>query len=413
MDVIGVVKLACTNGLRFARRLVALLGVFLAGVAGLGFALLALYWLAPESRAFAVGGLVLSSGVAFLASCLLSRVTALRGWRWGLGLTALGAAIWVACWLLSPSTVSPGNARLRSVYFGDSRPRRWSPVWLVNERDQARFGGWVLPLIDPYATPAVAKEFRTTSERLYREVASDREINRAGSVLGEAYLDLLGRGETLRHLYVYRPDIEGKLPVVVAFHGWLGNMKGQVWLWSEFAERNRCAVVMPTFRNGVWEGAEAERMLDDVLRFIDGEPDFDQRRIVVAGLSNGAWGVTAWAKRHVGRYLGLIYVVPAIQGTEDATGLPEAVGERPILVVHGEDDNRIPSECIKSWCKLMEHRGCTVERLSYPKQGHLLMATAQESFMKDVGERMTMFWVRSPLSVQTKTPRPTLPRLGR
>lgn len=247
-------------------------------------------------------------------------------------------------------------------------------------------GGWLLPWIDPYATTQQAREYRKVFDDIYREVLADSDFNGAGSVLGEAYMDLLGCETRLRHMYVFRPAAAGKWPVVVAFHGWLGNMKAQAWIWRALADRNQCAVILPTFRNGIWNGAEAEAMLDEVMRFIDESPDLDSGRIVVAGMSNGASGTTAWAKHHRNRFAGLVYVVPALEGTEDATGLPEAVVNIPILVVHGGADTRIPPDFIQRWCKLMTLAGCDVAAIAYPGQGHLLMMTARERFLRDVGD---------------------------
>ncbi len=350
-----------------------------------------------STRAFALGGFLVFAGLVALGVYLLS----MPRWRTRLlmsvGLVSLGASTWVVCWQSSAPTEAPLESRFQSVYFGAARPARWTPVWLVNERDQVRLGSLVLPWIDSYSTPTLAVEYREAVESIYRELATDRQFNDHGSVLGEAYMDLLGVGTPLRHLYVYRPEGASRAPTIVVFHGFLGNIKAHAWIWRVVAQTTGCAVVLPTFRNGLWRGAEAQAMMDDVLRYIDAAKDLDSERIVVAGVSNGASGVTEWAKAHKDRFLGLLYVVPALEGTEDATGLPLAVGGRSILMLHGESDNRVPADFIRRCVILLQREGCSITRIAYPGQGHLLMFTAQEVFVRDVSN-----WIRTIMAQDTQ-----------
>jgi dipeptidyl aminopeptidase/acylaminoacyl peptidase len=61
----------------------------------------------------------------------------------------------------------------------------------------------------------------------------------------------------------------------------------------------------------------------------------------------------------------------------------------PILIVHGEDDVRVPvSQAIAFW-RACVHRGLQVEMVTYPREGHLIV---ERKHVVDLWSRMRQFY---------------------
>ena len=290
----------------------------------------------------------------------------------------------LAAWCSPTGWVPPGS-RLTSVYRGPNRFNRFSPAWLVDEADQVRLGGFLLPCLDPLMSREQGKRFAETFSAVYAELGHSSEFVQIGSAMGEAYADiLLGAGST-GHAYVYHPSarLNKRCPVIVFLHGWLGNMKPYVWSWARLADRCGFVIVCPTFGNGLWKGESA----DDTLRWLDRvireDPMCDARQVFVVGLSNGGTGVTRWATVLPETYRGLVMVSPVMEDTD----LPEfvsAVGSRPILVVHGGNDNRIPPSYVEASVARMKARGLQVRSICYADEDHILVLSSRERLQSDL-----------------------------
>ena len=93
---------------------------------------------------------------------------------------------------------------------------------------------------------------------------------------------------------IIRPDVDGKLPVVLFLHGWGGNRPRFHRPWLEHLAREGNAVIYPRYQDSVVEppprcSATCSPASARALARIDEDP----RSLVVAGHSaGGAWRLT-------------------------------------------------------------------------------------------------------------------------
>ena len=336
------------------------------------------------SRLFALSVLTLSALAGWWAMSVRRRWQAPR-LPMILATLGLAVALWISAAWVSPSGESQQDSPLISIYRGAHRFSRVSPAWVVDEADQIRLGGLLLPWIDPFMSQRQGRRFATSFNNTYTDLNESRDFVSIGSAMPEAYLDMFLPCSSTGHAYLYRPSnaLGERLPVIVFLHGWLGNMKAYMWTLSRFAEEHGFVVICPTFRNGLWEREDA----DDTLRWLSGvireDSTCDPDRVIVIGLSNGGTGVTRWATVLPETLWALVFVSPVLRHTADADFV-SAVGTRPILVVHGGQDTRIPPDYVDQAVSQMRSAGVRVQSICYPEEDHVLVLSAQERFHTDL-----------------------------
>ena len=305
------------------------------------------------------------------------------------GLTIL-VIVLVVCLLIvsswwSPIGLSSSESRLTSVYRGQKHFNRLSPAWLIDEADQIRLGGILLPFIDPMMSHEQGKRFARVFNSVYAELGHSPEFAQIGSVMEEAYADMLFHAGSKGHAYIYHPSAckNKRCPVIVFFHGWLGNMKAYIWSWAQFADEHGYVIVCPTYLNGVWRNQTAEETIRWLYKIIREDPMCDAEQLFIVGLSNGGTGVTLWATMFPMTFSGLIMVSP-IMVDADSAEFASAVGSRPILVVHGGKDNRITPAYVESSVARMKQKGLQVQSICYPEEDHILILSSNERFHSDM-----------------------------
>lgn len=334
----------------------------------------------------------------FFAAALLAALFALFWWAvskrflWRLPAMsiavpaiALAVCLYALAVWCSPTGQVSGRSCLTSVYKRPASINRFSLTWIVDERDQVRFGGLFLPYLGRSIGGNQARQFARTFDAAYADLNRSPDFVQVGSVLGYAYADMLLGSPSPRHAYVYHPSSrQGRqCPVIVFLHGWLGNMKPYIWNWTGFAEENGFVIVCPTFGNGLWKGRQA----DETLAWLDGllrtDPMCDPEQVFVVGLSNGGTGVVRWAQTLPHTFRGLVMLSPVMDGT-DSPEFADAVGSRPILVLHGGRDDQIPPDYVKAAVTAMRQKGLHVQSISYPDEDHIMILSSRERMQSDL-----------------------------
>ena len=377
---------------------VALLLIFIGCLAGAAAAALLLFSARLLiSRLVALAAIGLLSTAAWAAvNARLSRVPGPTARRLALSATGFSFACLAACAVLAPSGDPGPDSGLSSVFRGKARFNKWSPAWLVSEGDQARLGGFIMPFADKLIAFTQegsfrgAMTFRQNAEyirafnSIYGELERRKDFMETGSALGEAYADTFLGLAPVGHMYVYVPPAKpkGPLPVLVFMHGWLGNMKAYPWAWREFAEANGFAVLMPSWGNGVWDTAAGADMVRWVEQYIRSDTRFDPGRVYVAGESNGGTGVTQWA-RTASAFSGLVYIAAIMDGAAEDARFAAAAGKRPVLIIYGDKDTRIPQEYALECFIKMKAMGVKAEVLRYRDEDHIMVITERRRRLQD------------------------------
>lgn len=303
--------------------------------------------------------------VGLLAAVLLVVATTLQGHLLGLGFLALSLVVvlapfvpgkdrstarrWVAgllgaaavlglTVLNAPAPASPfdpGRTGLQSVWLGPSPSR--GLAWLTPEIDQAVLASHLLWTIDPWMDRHEAGKLRDAMVEIY--AGAPPSYAAQGSMLGLAYGELWGQGVAPGHLFVDLPPGPGPFPTLVMVHGFGGNLLGYGTVLREVLHAHGYALVAPSYGAGLWFNDPEAETVGAALDWMRSTGHFDMDRLVLAGLSNGGYGVTAAAIQFREQFKGIAWFSCVMEVDRMADVAP---GAGPMLVLHGGVEDRIP-----------------------------------------------------------------------
>jgi len=305
-----------------------------------------------------------------------------KGGRLALGIMAAALGLLAIAWYLAPSGKSEDSAAFRSVFEGNAKPRRWTPSHLVPEVDQHLMGLRLAPALDPSIDSAKAERLATALRRIYAEMDTDFEFRAVGNVMGLAYADIFAAAPT-GHSYRYLPPSAGDepLPVIIFLHGSLGNFKGYLWQWKQFADKQGWAILAPSHGVGNWDNPRGMAEIEAALEICRTDPRLDEERIILAGLSNGGTGVIPILPSVSHRLRGVFLLSPVIP-TEplEEPGYGATVSGLPFLVVSGDQDQRIPADDLQERLDRLHAMGAEIETHIVPAEDHFLFYTNPDLF---------------------------------
>lgn len=152
----------------------------------------------------------------------------------------------------------------------------------------------------------------------------------------------------------------------------------------EDQERYPALVVMPQCPRGKWwTDPETQEQALGAVTEASREFGANLDRLALTGLSMGGYGTWSLAWRHPGRFRALAPVCGGINlpepllrpGVERDESLyaqvAEAVGETPVWIFHGADDNVVPAEESRKMALALRERGHTARYTEYPNVGHV------------------------------------------
>lgn len=276
----------------------------------------------------------------------------------------------------------------REVYRDGISYDRHSLARLVPEVDQLKLGSFLFPFVDPYLDGSQARNLRASLIDIYGELRSDPDFKSSSSALGMAYQDLLIARCPGLHFFEYRPEnvAEGDC-VMIFLHGSLGNFKGYQWVLKETADQLGMTLLSPTFGGGNWQLDKSQSRVRAVVEYCRNDPELASKRLILAGLSNGGRGcLRAW-KSFGDQFEGMILISPIM---ETALIQKEAYKGRPVLILHGNRDRRIPVGVVKKRAALMSRLGGEVTARYWENEDHFLLFTRREEIAG-----VLVPWIRS------------------
>lgn len=300
----------------------------------------------------------------------------------------LGAAIVCIafCYAVAPSGKVAASSKLQSVSPPGKHYRRWTPNGLVPEIDQVKMGADISPFADAIMTRTKAARMKSLFLTACREMQHDPDFVSAGSAMGDVFADMFGLPFNAGHLYAYIPEHKPgqKLPVILFLHGAGGNFKAFIWNWKRLADARGVAIVAPSFGSGSWHHRGGMEAIDTAYEYCARHPGLDAQRIVLAGLSNGGIGVSRALCLNPQRYRGLIYISPVLE--PDVVGSPvfaQACAGKPILVLHGDEDERIPRRYVEEPLRSLAGK-VSVEAKYFPGEDHFLILSKRDEVLEEV-----------------------------
>ncbi|RPI21760.1 MAG: alpha/beta hydrolase [Chloroflexota bacterium] len=215
----------------------------------------------------------------------------------------------------------------------DTLPGRTGPRWLnriFNEQDIVLFGARVAPFIGA-VSPGEADSLVPTLEQAFDEMH-----HQEATPLSPFLTTYLNQQQSDGYdAVISEPDLDSPVKSGIIFlHGFGGNFTLQCWLVAQIGDRTGAVTVCPSTRPfGDWWSPQGEAILRETLGYLQ---ERGIERIYLAGLSNGGIGVSRLAQRYGNQLAGLIL----ISGADPSAPITTL----PVLVVHGEGDERIPDE---------------------------------------------------------------------
>ena len=230
------------------------------------------------------------------------------------------------------------------------------------------------------------------AEALFRTYqAMDREESLGGldSSLVLAYASAAGADFLPVHYFLYVPRSRraAPMPVLVFLHDLPGNLKAYMWALSRLGEQVGCVVVAVTLtgRRAAWDQPRNIRSvlaaLDDASKLVD----TDAHRVLLAGSGRGAAGAAAVFRSASDRFCALALIAPCPEETCDLS----AARGRPVLLLCGQADRRLPTEVARHWAAQLRSTGLNVQEFHLPSQDRFLFFTAANETVSVLAE-----WVR-------------------
>ncbi len=330
-------------------------------VAALGFLALALTTPASLAGLGYAGALVMAGAAGMFGDATVRR----RLLTGALSLALVTAGLRVAL---------AGHGRHLDMGHGSASGARWIDR-VVDEEDLAVNGAralvWTGLVRDP-DVPGLADAMRDAYGRMRRSEGST-----PSPVLATyAGLERPGEDDTIEVGDVARSE-----GVVVFLHGYAGSFTLPCWVVSQAAADARFATVCPSTRwVGDWWSEEGEATVRETAQALRRR---GARRLVLAGLSNGAIGASRLAPRLRGTFDGLILVSGA-----DADAPAPSV---PVLAIQGAKDAQISASVVHAYAERVGGRYLSIDA------GHFALLSREE----EVRPAIATFLRRAPLAAAT------------
>jgi len=183
------------------------------------------------------------------------------------------------------------------------------------------------------------------------------------------------------HLFVYRPEAAPgeRLGLLVFLHGHGGNSLLLPHLLRPLADRCRCVLVCPSFGYGNWEHPRSAGCVERAVRYATEHfAEIDPEKVWLAGLSQGGAGVGRAAVAMPDTFAGLVFISPTM---EPAVLENDALGDRRVLVIHGDADRHVKLKSVEKGVEALGRSGADVTVHRDPTGTHfLLFARPDEVF---------------------------------
>lgn len=279
------------------------------------------------------------------------------------------------------------DARVGSVYLMGQH-QRFTPANLVPEIDQIKLGILLTPFYDGLIDDAQRRTLLQSAMTVYGEMEDETQYRALGSVLGDAYAELYGGAFDRGHCYFFLPPHASgeRLPLVVFLHGAGGNFLAYMRVLETLAQQYRCVVIAPSFGFGGW-GSGGSEAVERVRAYAMTHLPVDSERVTLMGLSNGGLGVSRTLAQYPDCYAAAVFISAAVDDTALSSDVfRNGWGHKPILVIEGVSDNRIPLGYVQGYAQRLKAQGAKVEFIPYENQDHFLFFSNRDRVCRDMAD---------------------------
>lgn len=306
-----------------------------------------------------------------------------------LGVVGMIGVVWRA-----PDGHTPESARIHSRYAdGGWHYERFAFGNVLPEIDQIHFGYAAALAFDPFFNREQKRELSAMTDAIYAEIAQDAEFQTCGSALTTIYDEVTFTEFRDGHYFHYIPpklDRTKPAPALVFLHGSGGNFKAYIWLLSQVADQTGCTVIAPTFGLGNWEKRGAYETITRAIADADKHAAIDPDQIHLMGLSNGGKGVCLAESAAGPRFRSLILLSAVFHNRIKPGELAARLKPRPVLVVSGGSDDRVPWDYVSGYAEQLKTGGLNVTTQKFADDDHFLFFRKEDDVL-----RIVIDWLKS------------------
>ena len=290
-----------------------------------------------------------------------------------------------------PPSYKPGiyGGRAYSRYVGSSGTATSLLSNLLPEVEHVALGRRVLGRVSDEFPREQLDRAAQALVRTYQAMDQEESLAGLNSSLALAYASAAGADSLPTHYFLYVPRNRrpAPMPVLVFLHDLPGNLKAYMWALSRLAEEVGCVVVAPTLtgRRAQWDQPQNIRAVLAALDDACGLVDTDVHRVLLAGTGRGAACAAAVFKAEADRFCALALIAPSRNQTCELS----AARGRPLLMLCGQADPRLPTEVARQWASELRGIGVNVQEFHLPSQDRFLLFTATNETVSVLAE-----WVR-------------------
>lgn len=232
------------------------------------------------------------------------------------------------------------------------------------------------------------------TDTLYAEMNADSEFAAVGSALPAIYREMSFEEFRDGHYFHYIPKNVNRTkpaPALVFLHGSGGNFKVYLWLLSKVADELGYTLIAPTFGMGNWEKRGAYDAITAAIRDAGKHAAIDPERIHLMGLSNGGKGVCLAESQPGPRFRSLILLSAVFHNNIKPAELAERLKPRPVLVISGGNDDRVPWDYVSGYAAKLKAGGLDVETRLFEHDDHFLFFRQRDKVLEEITK-----WLRMP-----------------
>lgn len=271
--------------------------------------------------------------------------------------------------------------------------QQYSPGNLVPEIDQFLLGFKLVPFTDPFFTMKQSRHLSKLTGDIYREIESDPDFQALGSVMPQAYDELLGRQFDRGHYFLYVPialDRTKPCPAMVFMHGSGGNFKAYTWLLSKIADKLGMIIIAPSFGLGNWSEPDSTRIAIEALEHASRSVAIDQSNVHLLGLSNGGLAVCQVGASTGSRFKSLVFLSPVFDRMAVLTmDFQDHWRNKPVLVITGKLDDRVPHDYVQGMTDSIRNVGAITTMKSIDGADHFMLFSHRDVVLAEISQ-----WLR-------------------
>lgn len=144
-------------------------------------------------------------------------------------------------------------------------------------------------------------------------------------------------------------------------------------------------LIAPSYGMGNWQTTETGKDVSAALAAAQKLANIDLNNVHVIGLSNGGIGASQLLMDRSTRFASYTFLSPVFdsQLSNSASSLTVVKG-RPVFVLTGNDDDRVPLSYVKQATKQIKTAGAEVKFESVEQANHFLRFTHRESVLNSL-----------------------------